>query len=95
MIMLGSAAASSSSSHASASTTLPYTVFGAASLLSGLLMLLLPNTRGAPLPETAAVGAHVHSLCHSLCSQLSACIPYDIGQSLSLITLAALTCRSD
>ncbi|WIA42349.1 hypothetical protein OEZ86_008360 [Tetradesmus obliquus] len=54
MIMLGSAAASSSSSHASASTTLPYTVFGAASLLSGLLMLLLPNTRGAPLPETAA-----------------------------------------
>jgi hypothetical protein len=68
MIMLGSAA-SSSSSGTHPSNALPYTVFGAASLLSGLLMLLMPNTRGAQLPETlevsvcfAAPGRHVQQV---------------------------------
>jgi hypothetical protein len=53
--MLGSTTSGTGSMHSS--YALPYTVFGAVSLLSGLLMLLLPNTRGAPLPETAAVSA--------------------------------------
>jgi hypothetical protein len=51
------------------SNALPYTVFGAASLLSGLLMLLMPNTRGAQLPEAlevsvcfAAPGRHVQQV---------------------------------
>jgi hypothetical protein len=58
MIMLGDAARSGSGSGMHSSHALPYTVFGAASLLSGLLMLLMPNTRGAALPETAEVSTH-------------------------------------
>jgi hypothetical protein len=58
LIMLGSAASSSSSSSTHSSCALPYTVFGAASVLSGLLMLLMPNTRGAQLPETLEVSAN-------------------------------------
>jgi hypothetical protein len=63
MIMLGSAA-SSSSTGTHSSYALPYMVLGAASLLSGLLMLLMPNTRGAQLPETLEVSTY-HARCSS------------------------------
>lgn len=39
---------------------IPYMVSGGVSALAGLLVLLLPETLGAPMPESMEVGLHPH-----------------------------------
>lgn len=46
-----------SAGSAGGGSMLPFLTFGAASVLAGLLIFTLPETLGAPLPDTMEVGA--------------------------------------
>lgn len=48
-----------SAGSAGGGSMVPFLTFGAASVLAGLLIFTLPETLGAPLPDTMEVGAAV------------------------------------